>query len=168
MFPKVLPSLVVLFALCGSYSAPDDGVSSVLSGIGFRGGFKIPVVTRTVGVATAADATLSPAATLVEGSTDAHLFGVVTVGSEVVTFNEDCGLNNDSAICTLVAKNATATLTSMVTTITPCTGSAWPCPSIFTTGSPTSRNGAGRMRFGFGLHAGEGESQGRSAAERRG
>ena len=132
---------------------------------------EVPVVTRPVSVATAPDTTLTPAgmssslstviprcskhrtmhdthhednstATLVEGSTDAHLFGAVTVGSEVVTFNEDCGLNNDSAVCTLVAKNTATTVVSTVTTITPC---AYPCPSIVTTASATPTNGVSRV-----------------------
>lgn len=47
-------------------------------------------------------------ATLVEGSTDAHLVEVLTAsgGQTVVTINEDCVLNDNLAACTLIMKNA--------------------------------------------------------------
>ncbi len=78
-------------------------------------------------------------ATLVEGSTDAHLFEILTAGTDVVTYNEDCGLNNGRAVCTLVAKNK-ATTTSVVVTVTQSASGV-----TVVTASAAPKNGAGRV-----------------------
>ena len=53
--------------------------------------------------------------TLVEGSTDAHLFEIATAGTEVLTINEDCALGNGYAACTVVEKGASATFSTVAT-----------------------------------------------------
>ncbi|KAI1782914.1 hypothetical protein LXA43DRAFT_1103248 [Ganoderma leucocontextum] len=159
MFSKPLaPSLVVLSALRCSYAAPSDGgvsyaisraglitsevVTAVVLGSDSSGhtsysiAFARPFTIATT--ATAPDTTFSAAATLVEGSTDAHVFEIATIGSEVVTVHEDCALGNGYAACTLVEKE-TATTISTVVTVTQNASS-----SSAVTASATPRNGAAR------------------------
>ncbi len=82
------------------------------------------------------------AATLVEGSTDAQLFEVATIGTEVVAINDDCALGNGFAACTPVQKDTAGVViqsTAFTTTgLTPSGGTA-------VTASATPTNGAGRL-----------------------
>ena len=74
--------------------------------------------------------------TLVEGSTDAHLFEIATAGTEVLTINEDCALGNGYAACTVVKKGAATTFSTVVTATLSSTSS--------TTASAALTNGAAR------------------------
>lgn len=87
-------------------------------------------------------------ATLVEGSTDAHVFEVLTVGTEVVTYQEDCALNNGRAVCTLVGKNKATTISTAVTVTQTATG-----VSVVTASAP-AKNGAGHVGAGWAGAAG--------------
>ena len=87
-------------------------------------------------------------ATLVEGSTDAHVFEVLTVGTEVVTYQEDCALNNGRAVCTLVGKNKATTISTAVTVTQTATG-----VSVVTASAP-AKNGARHVGTGWAGAAG--------------
>ncbi|PIL26043.1 hypothetical protein GSI_11797 [Ganoderma sinense ZZ0214-1] len=156
MVSKLVPSLVVLSALCGSYAAPSNdnsGVANALSRIGLDTSdviaaatlgsdssghtsysvlFAIPTTTNPSG--TAPDTTITQAATLVVGSADAHLDEL----SGGVTINEDCAIGNSSAVCTVVYKNSGGSvIQSVVVTNT------LSAPAATATG--TLKNGAGRL-----------------------
>ncbi|KAI1782916.1 hypothetical protein LXA43DRAFT_385207 [Ganoderma leucocontextum] len=156
MFSKLVPSLVALSALWGSHAAADGGVSYVLPGLGtgeavtvnvlgtdssghttYSLGFALPVTIAST--ATAPDTTITAAATLVDGSTDAHVFEIVTAGTEVVTYNEDCGLINGRAVCTIVAQNKATTISTAVTVTQSATG------VTVVTASAAPKNGAARV-----------------------
>nr|VWP01856.1 FAD-dependent monooxygenase DEP4 (EC (Depudecin biosynthesis cluster protein 1) [Ganoderma boninense] len=160
MLSKLVSSLIVLSALRGSYAAPaEDGLSVALSRIGFS--TELVLTAATLGsdssghtsysiefgkpftlasTATAPDTTLTAVATLVEGSTDAHIVEIATAGSESVTFNEDCALGDGYAACTVVEKGPPATLstaftvtlspTSSAASAVPTNGAAWVGPAM--------------------------------------
>lgn len=79
------------------------------------------------------------AATLVEGSSEAHLFEVVTAGTEAVTYNEDCALNNGHAVCTVVGKNKATTISTVLTVTQSASG------VTIVTASAAPKNGAERI-----------------------
>ena len=83
-------------------------------------------------------------ATLVQGLTNAHLVEVVTVGTQVATVSEDCGLVNGLAVCTIV-NQAPGTTSSAVLTATP---GASDIPVV--TGIPVGGNGTATSGNGSG------------------
>ena len=83
-------------------------------------------------------------ATLVQGPTEAHLVEVVTVGTQVATVSEDCGLENGLAVCTIV-NQAPGTTSSAVLTATP---GASDIPVV--TGIPVGGNGTATSGNGSG------------------
>nr|VWO94736.1 S-(hydroxymethyl)glutathione dehydrogenase (EC [Ganoderma boninense] len=90
--------------------------------------------------ATAPDTTLTAVATLVEGSTDAHIAEVATAGSESLTYNADCALGDGYAACTVVEKGQPTTFstaftvtlrpTSSTANAAPTNGAAWVGPTM--------------------------------------
>ena len=82
-------------------------------------------------------------ATLVEGSTDAQVFQILTLGSEAFTYQEGCGLNNGKAVCTLVGKNKATTFSTAVTVTQSLTGVS------VVTASAGAKNGAGQVGAGW-------------------
>ncbi|PIL26048.1 hypothetical protein GSI_11802 [Ganoderma sinense ZZ0214-1] len=173
MYLKVVPSLLILSVLSGSYAAPSpDEVSSAVYRAGLVASELVTGVvlgTDSTGhttyaiafaepltvnpTATAPDSTWSAAGTLVEGSTDAHFFEIATLGTNTVAVIQDCALGSGFAACTLVEKNANTAgaviqSTLFTTTLAP---SPSPSPSGGTTialpasSSSTLKNGAGQL-----------------------
>ena len=89
-------------------------------------------------------------ATLVQGTTDAHLLEVVTVGTEVVTVSEGCGLVNGLAVCTVVDE-APGTTTSAVLTLTSGTSNFPLVTGIPVVGNQTGTSGNGAERTGVAM-----------------
>ncbi|TBU43071.1 hypothetical protein BD309DRAFT_132753 [Dichomitus squalens] len=159
MFSKLAPALVVLSALCGSYASPAAEVSYVLPGLE-NGAQSVTIValgtdssghvTYSIGLAiptaiaptaTAPDTTITAAATLVDGPSDAHLIEVLTVAGQTATFSEGCTLEKGNAVCTVVGHFAQTTISSVVTVTSGVSGL-----SVVTASAPAGKgNGAGRI-----------------------
>ncbi|KAM5538869.1 hypothetical protein V8D89_007591 [Ganoderma adspersum] len=179
MFPKLVPLLVVLSALWGSYAASSSAGDDVSSAV-YRAGLVtnelvtgIVLGTDSTGhttyslalaesltinpTATAPDTALSAAATLVEGSTDAHFHEVVTFGADVVAVSEDCSLGTGFAACTLIEKNTAGSViqsTAFTTTlaastsggsVTVATSTASANGTQAASATTESKNGAGQL-----------------------
>ncbi|PIL26046.1 hypothetical protein GSI_11800 [Ganoderma sinense ZZ0214-1] len=150
MLSKLVPSFLVLSALRGSYAAPsEDGLSVALSRAGFSADKVVTAATlgsdssghtsysivfaepfTMAATATAADTTLTAIVTLVEGSTDAHIFEIATAGTQLLTVSEDCALGNGYAACTVVEKGAATTFsTAFTATLSPTSSGASSAPT---------------------------------------
>ncbi|TBU21670.1 hypothetical protein BD311DRAFT_771769 [Dichomitus squalens] len=151
MFSKLVPALVVLSALCGSYASPATEITYIPPGqtngvlsatavavgtnsdghITYSIGFEL--ATAIAPTATAPDTTITAAATLVDGPSDAQFVEVLTVAGQTETVSEGCTLEKGKGVCTVVADFAQSTISTVVTV---------------TSGLSVSRNGNGVGRIG--------------------